>query len=100
MMGTPTETSCGKISAAERDEIKGLFQRKLALGELFQSLAKMEPKFRDEMYDKALTDMGETAQKFQEWWEVKAREHQWKSINGASWRVDFETCEVFLVHPS
>jgi uncharacterized protein len=96
----PTETPCGKVSGDERDEIRGLFQRKLGLQELFQALAKMEPHVRDLMYDKALADMGDTSQKFQAWWENTAKKHNWKSINGGSWRIDFDTCEVFLVHPN
>lgn len=92
-----TETSCGKVSAEERDEIKRLFQRKLALTELFQALAKMEPQQIEALYEKALQDMGETTQQFQGWWDATARKHGWKAVNGANWRIDFDTCEVFLV---
>lgn len=91
------ETSCGKVSPEERDEIKRLFQRKLALTELFQALAKMDPKMMEALYEKAILDMGETSQKFQSWWETTASTHGWKAVNGANWRIDFETCEVFLV---
>lgn len=91
------ETSCGKVSPEERDEIKRLFQRKLALAELFQAVAKMDPTKMEAFYEKALLDMGETTQKFQSWWETAARRHGWKAIMGANWRIDFDTCEVFLV---
>jgi CXXX repeat modification system protein len=93
------ETSCGKVTAEERDEIKRLFHRKVALGELFQAIGKMDPKQMDALYEKAIADMGETTMTFQAWWEATAKRYGWKSINGANWRIDFDTCEVFLVHP-
>jgi CXXX repeat modification system protein len=92
------ETSCGKVSAEERNEIRQLFHRKMALTELFQAIGKMDPKQIDALYEKALLDMGETSAKFQAWWDAAAKRHGWKAINGANWRIDFDTCEVFLVH--
>jgi len=93
------ETSCGLVTADERDEIRRLFQRKIALGELFQAISKMEPQVMDRLYEKVLLDLGETASKFHSWWDTKARQYKWKTIEGANWRIDFDTCEVFLVHP-
>ena len=60
----------------------------------------MEPEVLNGIYEKAVTDMGETAQRFQKWWTTKAEEHKWESVQGGSWRIDFDTCEVFLVRPS
>lgn len=95
----PNETPCGRVSAEERDEIKALFERKMGLAEVFQALAKMEPEARDQMYDKAVSDMGETSRKFHTWWERTAKKHNWEAVAGGSWRIDFDSCEVFLVRP-
>ena len=91
------ETSCGKISDKDRDEIKQLFQRKLALGELFQSLTKMETSKSSALYEKIVMDMGETAFSFSRWWEQTARRYKWPSNPTGNWRLDFDSCEVFLV---
>lgn len=92
-----SEISCGKVTMEERDEIKKLFQRKNALMELFGSLARLEDEQLAKLYERVVADMAKTASEFQRWWERKAQEHDWQAANGASWRIDFDTCEVFLV---
>jgi len=91
------ETSCGKVTETERDEIKRLHQRKIALNELFIAMGKMDPATVEHIYERALADMGETATKFHSWWDLTAKQYGWTSARDASWRIDFDTCEVFLV---
>lgn len=92
-----SDISCGKVTTEERDEIKKLFQRKNALMELFVGLAKLEDAALTRLYEKVVVDMGKTAADFHDWWNRKAKEHTWAAAEGASWRIDFDTCEVFLV---
>lgn len=92
-----TEISCGKVTPKERDEIKNLFQRRLALTELFGSLTKLDGSASEKLYEKIVIDLGKTSSDFHNWWEKKAKQYEWKSINGGNWRIDFDTCEVFLV---
>lgn len=92
-----SEISCGKVSADERDEIRRLFQRKNALVELFGSLGRLDDTVSTKLYEKIVADMGVTSSEFHAWWERKAREHAWQFANGGNWRIDFDTCEVFLV---
>jgi CXXX repeat modification system protein len=93
------EKRVGKVEAAERDEIEKLHQRKMALGELFRTIGKSEFETMDRLYEKALDDLGRTSSAFQAWWDRTAKKHGWTAIDGASWRIDFATCEVFLVLP-
>ena len=93
------ETSCGKVTEAECDEIKRLYHRKIALQELFQVVAKMELGKIEKIYEKVLLDMGDTSTKFQDWWDTTAKKYGWVSIEGANWKINFSTCEVSLVHP-
>lgn len=92
-----SEVSCGKVTVEERDEIRSLFQRKNALTELFGSLAKLEEGVAAKLYEKLVVDMGRTATEFHAWWERKSQQYAWQSAEGANWRIDFDTCEVFLV---
>jgi CXXX repeat modification system protein len=92
------ETSCGKVSDEERDEIQKLFARKTALGEVVQAMSRMDPKQIEAMYEKVIADLGETSLKFHRWWEETAKRHGWPAIEGAKWNINFETCEVVLVH--
>ena len=92
-----TEELCGKVTAEERDEIKELFIRKNALAELFIVVSKLDSDSSGVLYEKALKDMGETSTAFHAWWERKAAQYGWKAADGGTWRIDFETCEIYLV---
>ena len=82
----------GKITEAERDEIKRLFERKNGLLELFKSVHEAS----HPLYDRLVQDMGETATRFQKWWDEKSRLYRWKGAAGHHWEIDFETCEILL----
>lgn len=82
----------GKVTEAERDEIKLLFERKNGLNELFKSLN--DP--NHPLYNRIVQDMGETATKFQQWWDRKSTIHKWKSAKGHNWQINFTTCEITL----
>jgi CXXX repeat modification system protein len=95
---TMSEKAVGRVTPEERDEIRELFLRKNALSELFLSLAKLDAEAlgKTPLYDRVLRDMGEVTEKFQAWWDAKAKAYGWESRPGGNWRIDFETCEVFL----
>ena len=92
-----SEVNCGKVTTEERDEIRGLFQRKNALTELFGSLTKLDETAATKLYERLVVDMGKTTAEFHAWWERKSQQYEWQVIEGANWRIDFDTCEVFLV---
>jgi len=82
----------GKVTEAERDEIKYLFERKNGLNELFKSLN--DPSHP--LYNKIVQDMGETATKFQNWWDEKSTGYKWKGAKDHHWEINFNTCEILL----
>ena len=82
----------GKVTEAERDEIRNLFERRNGLNELIQILDVNN----NELYEKVLSDLGETTTKFQAWWESKADFYAWESIPNGHWSIDFNTCEIYL----
>ena len=83
----------GQVTIEEKNEIQTLFERRNGLSEL----AKILTPDNSELYEKLVKDMGETATKFQRWWDEKARKYGWESANYGSWEINFETCEIFLV---
>ncbi len=83
----------GKVTDEERNEIRLLFERKNGLNELFRSLN--DPKHP--LYERIVRDMGDTATKFQKWWDEKSVKYNWKSAKGGHWEIDFNTCEIKLV---
>lgn len=93
------DINCGKVTVAEKDEIQALHLRKVALSELFLSLAKLDTELMDKLYEKVIMDVGKTTTLFQGWWDTKAKQYGWEAKNGGSWRIDFDTCEIFLVMP-
>lgn len=82
----------GLVSPEEKDEIQALFERRNGLNEL----AKIVSTDNTELYEKLVKDMGETATKFQQWWDRMSQKYQWESADGGNWEINFETCEITL----
>lgn len=85
----------GQVTAAERDEIQRLFERRNGLNEL----AKILTAENAELYERLVADMGETGTKFQQWWDTMAAQYNWESVPNGNWEINFETCEIFLITP-
>lgn len=83
----------GQVTIEERNEIQQLFERRNGLNEL----AKILTADNHELYEKLVKDMGETGTKFQSWWDRMGEKYQWESIDGGNWKINFETCEIYLV---
>ena len=83
----------GKVTPEERAEIQTLFERRNGLNEL----AKVLTADNSELYEKLVKDMGETAQKFQNWWDRMADKYQWESAKDGNWEINFDTCEITLL---
>ena len=85
----------GQVTVEEKNEIQKLFERRNGLSEL----AKILTPDNAELYEKLVKDMGETATKFQQWWDTKPHSYNWESDENGNWEINFETCEIFLVKP-
>ena len=82
----------GIVTEEEKIEIQTLFERKNGLAELSKILTAENV----ELYEKLVKDMGETATKFQQWWDETAAKYGWERSEHGSWYIDFQTSEVFL----
>jgi len=82
----------GQVTAEEKNEIQTLFERRNGLNEL----AKILTPDNEILYEKLIKDMGETASKFQNWWNCMGEKYQWESIEGGNWEIDFDTCNIYL----
>lgn len=90
--------SVGTISAEERDYIQAIHYRKSALLELFSSMTHNSSKTdHSDLFDKLVSELSAANQKYQAFWDAASQLHQWPSIEGGSWELNFTTCEVFLV---
>ena len=85
----------GQVTPEEKNEIQQLFERRNGLNELVKILTPENT----ELYEKLVKDLGETANKFQSWWNRMADKYQWESTDDGNWEINFETCEIFLVTP-
>ena len=83
----------GQVTPEERTEIQTLFERRNGLNEL----AKILTADNAELYEKLVTDLGETGTKFQNWWDRVAEKYQWESAENGNWEINFDTCEIYLV---
>lgn len=85
----------GQVTEEEKAEIQSLFERRNGLNEL----AKILTTENNELYEKLVKDMGDTASKFQGWWDRMGTKYQWEATINGSWEIDFDSCKIFLVTP-
>ncbi len=83
----------GCVTEQERDEIQKLYERRNGLNEL----AKILTVDNGALYEKLVTDFGETGTKFQDWWDRMSQKYNWKSDKNGHWEINFDTCEITLV---
>jgi CXXX repeat modification system protein len=82
----------GKVTEIERNEIKNLYERKARLSELF----KIADAKNLNVYNKIVTDMGKTSYEFRKWWDEKSKQYRWETVEGYSWEIDFDNCNIYL----
>ena len=70
-----------------------MFERRNGLNEL----AKIVTADNTELYEKLVKDLGETGAKYQDWWDRMAMKYQWESAQNGKWKINFETCEIYLI---
>lgn len=87
------KTKVGNVTVQERDEIRSLYERKNGLKELFQVVNADNV----ELYERLVTDMGETSSMFQKWWDDMSDKYQWQSSINGNWEINFDTCDIYLV---
>ena len=87
-----------KVTPEERDTIRQLHLKKSGISELFSSLARLDADTLESspLYDKLIADMGSVGLEFQAWWDKMAQNYNWPTEAGKKWRIDFDTCEIFL----
>ncbi|MCM1079864.1 MAG: CXXX repeat peptide modification system protein [Bacteroidales bacterium] len=83
----------GQVTPDEKNEIQTLFERRNGLNEL----AKILTADNAELYEKLVTDLGETGTKFQSWWDRMGKKYSWESAEDGSWEINFDTCGIYLV---
>jgi CXXX repeat modification system protein len=95
-VATPGRKRVGQVTAEERDEIRGLFERKNALLELAKSLSASS-EIGSALYEKIVADLGPVSTKFSAWWAQKGAKYQWERTPAGRWEIDFDTCEIYLI---
>ncbi len=83
----------GSVTEQEKKEIQQLFERRNGLNEL----AKILNADNDALYQKLIQDMGETATKFQQWWDCMYEKYKWEKAENGNWEINFNTNEILLV---
>lgn len=91
----------GKVTPAERDEIRFLFERKNGLIELFRSLTTLstDELAKSPLYERLVSDIGDVSTRFQRWWDDMSVQYSWKRLPDYRWEINFDSCEVYLHKP-
>ena len=88
------ETLLGQLNENEIQRLTTISQRKTALEEL----VKIIPAENNALYEKLLNDYSSVQELLVSWWSQVAQHHCWEYGSADSWRVDFSTSEIFLMH--
>lgn len=88
----------GSVSFEECEELKRIYRRKTALQELALTLATTpdDQLSNNQFYEKLVDDLADCNQNMMEWWNKIASKHGWNYSSQDSWRIDFETGEIYL----
>jgi len=89
----------GMVTETEKNQILELHERSLGLKELLIMLdnTQLSMENKDELYEKAIVDMGNSKRRMQTWWDNMSKKYQWKSIKEGQWSIDFNSNEIFLL---
>lgn len=85
----------GKVSDTEKEEIRTIYNRKNSLMELAKSITS-----DDSIYERLILDICETNSKYQLWWNNMSSKYNWEKCDNTNYRLDFESCEVYLIQKS
>ena len=77
----------------EKQEIKKLFERRNGLKEL----TKILDSSNEELYEKLISDMSTTQEKYKSWWNRMGEKYKWEGMVDGKWEVNFETNDIYLI---
>ncbi len=89
----------GRVSDEEKKELVILYERKMAMEELEESLERTdltESEFL-QMKSKFKEEKPKTIYDFNKWWQDKAEKYKWDKKDHGQWTIDFETNDIFLL---
>jgi len=82
----------GRVSESDRNIIYALHKHINSLTELMLILPPDE-----NLFQTAQTDLVNTQNKYNNWWNEMSTKYQWESSENGNWEINFDTCEIFLV---
>lgn len=89
----------GKVSEEEKNEVMTIFERIKGIEELTYTFESdlMSEEEKKKMSEKMTVEKEKALQSMQQWWNKMHEKYQFKSVDGMSWSIDFQTCEILLV---
>lgn len=88
----------GIVTEEEKNEVMMLFERKIGIEELSATLESelLSDEKKEIMLDKMISELGKAKLNLQTWWDKMFEKYNWKSVEGYSWNIDFQTREIIL----
>ncbi len=88
----------GIVTEDEKNEMLVLFERKLGIKELTATLETglLSTEQKETMQEKMISELGKVKLHMQAWWDKMYKKYNWKNVEGYSWNIDFQTCEIVL----
>ncbi len=88
----------GIVTEEEKNEVMMLFERKVGIEELAATLESdlLSDEKKEIMLDKMVSELGKVKLNLQAWWDKMFEKYNWKSVEGYSWNIDFQTREIIL----
>lgn len=89
----------GMVTEEEKKQVLDFYERKMGLEELLAAMPDLllSKEAQDELYEKIVADTGKTKMNLESWWDNMQQKYNWKSADGGSWNIDFQTNEIILM---
>ena len=90
----------GLVTEEEKEQLLHLYKRKLALQELLMTFdnKQMPEQSNNDLYEKIVTDLGNTKFELDNWWQSTSRKYLWESEEKGRWEIDFNANEIYLCY--
>ena len=88
----------GTVTEEEKNEMLDLYERKMGLDELPNSLESvvLSQETKKIVQEKIMIESKKVKADAQAWWDKMHKKYNWKSKEGKDWHINFETGEIFF----
>ena len=88
----------GKVNEEEKNEIMVIYERRLGIEELMYTFKSnlLSEEESEKLLSKMSLEAGKGKIDSERWWQRMFQKYGWEAEEGRNWRIDFDTCDIYL----